>query len=209
MEPSPTVEFRRMIKTYLRLIFMVILLLAQPAVGIPYQERLILSMNAGECSLRVEADDQDHILRLRVRPGDPGCHATKDAMQTILKAVFSKTGPPKLEGTYTTLFLGRLIDYPWLCEYLAVSAYNDPRWDRKKGKPVSADTYKYVSAVLSSKEVTTQFEEAFGDSGYRIKAVSIEKVLVGHFRDIPLYKGEMLPGKVPFDAQVWLRLEKK
>ena len=46
-------------------------------------------------------------------------------------------------------------------------------------------------------------------SGYRIKAVILEKVLIGGFRDVPLYKGKMLPGKIPFDAQVWLRLEKR
>jgi hypothetical protein len=34
-------------------------------------------------------------------------------------------------------------------------------------------------------------------------------VLVGRFRDVPLYQGRMSPGKVPFDAMVWLRLEKK
>jgi hypothetical protein len=71
------------------------------------------------------------------------------------------------------------------------------------------DTNKYVSAALSSKEVTTQFEDAFGDKGYRIKAVSVEKVLVGGFRDVPLYQGKMVPGKVPFDAVIWFRLEKE
>ncbi len=60
-----------------------------------------------------------------------------------------------------------------------------------------------------AREVTTQFEEAFGDGGYRIRMVTIEKILVGGFRDVPLYQGKIFPGKVPFDAVVWLRLEKK
>ena len=138
-----------MIRNHLYCIFTLVLLLALPTVGISYQERLILSMEEGKCSLRVEADDEARILRLRVHPSYPECYATKDSMQKVLKAVFSKTDPPRLEGVYTSLFLGRLIDYPWLCEYLAVSAYKDPRWDRKKGKPVSMDLYKYVSAILS------------------------------------------------------------
>ena len=199
----------RTIKNHLPCIFALVALFVLPAIGTAYQERLILSMEEGKCSLRVEADDEDRILRLRVYPGHPECYATKDSMQKVLKAVFSKTDPPKLEGVYHSLFLGRLIDYPWLCEYLAVSAYKDPRWDKNKGKPVSVDLYKYVSAILSRREIISQFEDAFGDSGYTIVAVTLEKVLVGRFSHIPLYEGKMFPGKVPFDAVVWLRLEKK
>jgi hypothetical protein len=199
----------RMIWNHPPCIFALAAVLALPATGISYQERLILSVEEGRCSLRVEADDEARILRLRVHPSYPKCYATKESMQKALKAVFSKTDPPKLEGIYTSLFLGRLIDYPWLCEYLVASAYKDPRWDKNKGKPVSMDINKYVSTILSSKEVTAQFEDAFGDKGYRIKAVSVEKVLVGGFRDVPLHQGEMAPGKVPFDAMIWFRLEKE
>jgi len=166
-------------------------------------------MEEGNCSLRMEADDEVRVLRLRVHPEYPKCYATKDSVQKILRAVFSTTDSPKLEGVYTSLFLGRLIDYPWLCEYLAVSAYNDPKWDRKKGKPVSMDLYKYVSAILSNRELISQFEDAFGDSGYCIRAVTLEKVLIGRLSDVPLYQGKVLPGKVPFDAMVWFRLEKR
>jgi len=183
------------------------LILVFPALCTAYQQRLILSMEEGTCSLRVEADDQARMLRLRVHPDTPACHATKESVQTILRAVFSD--PQKLQGVYTSLYLGRLVDYPWLCEYLAVTAYNDPRWDRKKGKPVSMNLYKYVPAILSNRDVTAPFEEAFGDSGYTIKAAIVEKVLVGRFRDVPLYRGKDLPGKVPFDAMVWFKLEKR
>jgi hypothetical protein len=200
---------RRMGKKSYCCVLVLVLSSVLPAAGFSYQERLLLSMGEGKCSLRVEADDEARILRLRVHPSCPECYATKDSMQEVLKAVFSKTESSKLEGVYTSLFLGRLVDYPWLCEYLAVSAYKDPRWDRKKGKPVSMDLYKYVSVILSRKEVLSQFENTFGDNGYTIRAVTLEKVLVGGFRDVPLYKGKMFPGKVPFDAVVWLRLEKK
>jgi hypothetical protein len=36
----------------------------------------------------------------------------------------------------------------------------------------------------------------------------VEKVLVGGLREVPLYQGAMKPGLVPYDAIVWLRLEK-
>jgi hypothetical protein len=43
---------------------------------------------------------------------------------------------------------------------------------------------------------------------YKIVGVTVEKVLVGSFRESPLYRGVAFPGKVPYDAQVWLRLER-
>jgi hypothetical protein len=177
-------------KSFLCCAFTMFFLLVVSSICTAYQERLILSMEKGKCSLRVEADDEARVLRLRVHPEPPECYA-------------------KLEDVYKSMFLGRLIDYPWLSEYLAVYAYKDPRWDRKKGKPVSIDLYTYVSAILSRREVLSQFEDAFGDSGYKIIAVTLEKVCVGRFSDVPLYQGKMLPGKVPVDAMVWFRLEKR
>ena len=184
------------------------LLLALPTVCTAYQPRMVLSVEEGDCSLRVEADDQSRMLRIRIHPEYPRCHATKESVQRLLKAVFSSTASP-LQGVYTSLYLGRLIDYPWLCEHLALTAYNDPRWDKKKGKPVSMDLHRYVSSVLSTREVLSQFEEAFGDSGYTLRAASVEKVLVGRLGDVPLYRGDVKPGKVPYDAMVWFRLEKR
>jgi|WetSurMetagenome_2_1015567.scaffolds.fasta_scaffold244772_2 hypothetical protein len=202
-------EERRMIKNSLCGLFLLIQFLVLPGTLLAYQERLILSLEAGKCVLRVEADDESRVLRLRVHPEDSDCGITKILMQTILRAAFSKTDPPKLEGTYSSLYLGRLIDYPWLSEYLALTASQDPRWDKKRGQPVSIDINKYVSIILSRKEAAGQIEEAFGDTGYRVSSVSVEKVLVGGFRNVPHYRGEMATGQVPFDAQVWFKLEKK
>ena len=186
-----------------------VLLLVVPAIAVGYQERLILAIQKGNCTLRVEADEQSQTLRLRVLPEGPVCHITKSAMQTILKAAFSKTDPPKLEGAYTSLFMGRLMEYPWLSEYLALSAYRDPHWDKKNGKPVSMDLHKYVQGILSRSELIAQFNETFGNSGYRVVAVTVEKVGVGSLQDVPLYGGKKLPGKIPCDALVWLILAKR
>jgi hypothetical protein len=187
----------------------VVLVLALSAGSDAYQERLILSVPVGQCTLRVEADDEARTLRLRVHPEPPDCRGTREAMRSTLAAAFAKSDPPKLEGTYSSLYIGRLIDFPWLSKYLAQTAYGDKGWNRKRGKPVSMDINRYVAAVLARREVTGQIEETFGDSGYRIIGVSVEKVLVGGFRDVPSYEGEMLPGKVPYDALVWFRLERK
>jgi len=173
------------------------------------QDLVIVSSKAGECDLTVESNEKWHTLRLRAHhPKYKGCHIDKNSMLLVLNAAFLKTDSPKLDGQYSSLFIGRLIDYPWLSQYLATTAYRDHGWDSKKGKPVAIDINKYVSQVLFRKELIAQIEPAFAKGGYRVVGVTVEKVLVGGFSEVPLYQGKMFSGKVPYDAQVWFRLEK-
>jgi len=173
------------------------------------EDLVIVSSRAGECSLTVESNEKWHTLRLRAHhPKYTGCHIDQDSMLSVLSLAFSKTEPPKLEGSYLSLSIGRLIDYPWLCQYLATTAHRDRGWDSKKGKPVAMDINKYASQLLLRKELMTPIETVLGKSGYRVVGVTVEKVLVGGFREVPFYPGEMHPGRVPYDAQVWFRLEK-
>jgi hypothetical protein len=186
---------------------LVFVLVLYPAMAAS-EVQVIFSAEAGKCSLSVEANDQWHTLRLRVHPEYKDCHVGKDSMLSALAAAFSKTESPRLEGPYSSLFIGRLIDYPWLSQYLAKAAERDARWDKKKGKPVAMDINKYVSSLLSTREIRAEIEETFGESGYRVVSVTVEKVLVGGFRDVPLYEGKIMAGRVPYDAMVWFRLAK-
>jgi hypothetical protein len=70
------------------------------------------------------------------------------------------------------------------------------------------DINKYVSQLLFRKELMAQIETVFEKGGYRVVGVTVEKVLVGGFREVPFYQGEMHPGRVPYDGQVWFRLER-
>ncbi len=173
------------------------------------QEVVIVSSKAGECDLTVESNEKWHTLRLRAHhPKYKGCHIDKDAMVSVLSAAFSKNDSLKREGSYSSLSIGRMIDYPWLSQYLATTAYRDRGWDSKKGKPAVMDINKYVSRVLFRKELMVQIETVFEKGGYRVVGVTVEKVLVGGFREVPFYQEKMHPGRVPYDAQVWFRLER-
>ncbi len=173
------------------------------------QENVIISLNVRECSLAVESNDKGHTLRLRAHhPEYKGCQIDRDAMLSALRAAFLKTELPKLEGNYSSLSIGRLIDYPWLSQYLAITAYRDRGWDSKKGKPAAVDINQYASQLLFRNELTVQLETVLKKSGYRVTGVTVEKVLVGGFREVPFYQGEMYPGRVPYDAQVWFRLQR-
>ena len=141
-------------------------------------------------------------------PKYKGCQIDKEAVLSTLNAAFLKTEWSKLEGSYSSLSIGRLIDYPWLSQYLATTAYRDRGWDSKKGKPAAVDINQYASQLLFKNELTVQLDTVLKKSGYRVTGVTVEKVLVGGFREIPFYQGEMYPGRVPYDAQVWFRLQR-
>jgi len=191
---------------YILCVFLIIPL--SGAIGSP-QEIMIVSLKAGECELTVESNEKWQTLRLRAHhPKYKGCHITSDQMLLALEDAFSKTDSPKIEGNYSSLFIGRLIDYPWLSQYLATTAYHDRGWDSKKGKPAAMDINKYVSQVLFRRDLIAQIEPPFSKGGYRVTGVTVEKVLVGGFREVPLYQGKIFSGKVPYDAQVWFRLKK-
>jgi len=194
------------ISPYILCLFLIIFLSGTVASS---QELAIVSSKVGDCLLTVELNEKWNTLRLRAHhPKYSGCQIDKNSMISVLSAAFLKTELPRLEGSYSSLSLGRLIDYPWLSQYLATTAYRDHGWDSKKGKPGAMDINKYTAQLLSKKELITQIERPFTLGGYRIAGVSVEKVLVGGFREVPFYEGEMHPGRVPYDAQVWFRLHK-
>jgi hypothetical protein len=199
-------EMTGMLASMLLGVLIAILAIVTPAA--PHQERLIVCEEAGMCSLTVEADDEARTVRLRVSPNGQGCHIDKVLMLETLQNAFSKNNAPKLEGVYFSLCIGRLVDYPWLSQYLAGSAWKDQAWDREKGKPVNLDLYRYVKNLLARKEVAGEIDKALAAAGYRVASLTVEKILVGGLRDVPFYQGKMAPGKVPFDGIVWFILKK-
>jgi len=199
---------RRIISNHFICFLSLMLVLAICPAMVFSEVQVISTLQEGNCSLTVEANDEWHTLRLRVQPEGRGCPIRKESIQSVLQAAFAVTGTPKLAGDYTSLSIGRLVDYPWLSQYLAATAYADAGWDRRKGKPVAMDINKYVSRLLSAKEIREQIDAALAGSGYRVVSTTVEKVLVGGFREVPRYEGKMAPGKVPYDAQVWFRLER-
>jgi len=170
---------------------------------------VIAATKVGECQLRVEANDQWHTFQSRAHhPMYKSCDVEKESMLLALEAAFSSPGSPVMSGNFSSLFMGRLIDYSWLSRHLADTARGDSRRDSKKGKPVATDINKYVSRLLSAKDLIDPIEAVLVKGNYKIVGVTVEKVLVGSFREIPLYQGVAFPGEVPYDAQVWLRLER-
>jgi hypothetical protein len=167
------------------------------------------SVAAGECRLSLEASANWPTLRLRAgHPRHRPCRIEKTDMIGVLEQAFAEPRPALAETTFTSLAIGRLIDYPWLVQFLAFRAACDPGWDAVSGKPIAANINRYAADLLFSPEVIRALEEPLRGQGYRITGVAVEKVLVGGFENVPQLEGPRRNGKIPFDAQVWFQLKR-
>ena len=172
-------------------------------------DRIISSTAAGECTLQVEAAGNWPALRLRaVHPQCRACAAEPSAVLRVLELAFADLPTAEPGRVFTSLALGRLVDYPWMARFLAESATNDSRWDAAAGKPKGVHENRYVADILSRPEIVGPIEAVTRPHGYRVVGVSVEKVLIGGFENVPGWEGHRRRGKVPFDAQTWFRLER-
>ncbi len=173
------------------------------------QDQVIFSAPAGDCALTAEWNAEWRTLRLRpLHPSARNCFIEKDIMASALSAALSRLALSEAGRRIDSLYIGRLIDYPWLSQALAIAACHDRRWNPRRGRPRRLDINAYVAKTLSGKDMTAPFDQALAKTGYTVKSASVEKVLVGRSRDVPLYRDRAFPGLVPYDAQVWFRLER-
>jgi hypothetical protein len=172
-------------------------------------DRVIAAAAAGECTLRVEAAGNWPSLRLRVwHPQHTPCGVDSSAVLRVLEQAFADLPSAAPGRVFTSLAIGRLIDYPWMARFLAESAAKDNRWDADAGKPKGVHENRYVADILTRPEIVGPIEAVTRPHGYRVVGVSVEKVLIGGFDSVPGWEGPRRRGKVPFDAQTWFRLEK-
>jgi len=158
------------------------------------------------CKPVVSADRDWHVII--VRPHEDAflsCTLTQAQLRDLVTA-FLKT-PENRQEEFTSLFLGRLVDHPWLSRYLATHALTDARWDKVKGRPGSGYNNGLVRDILSAPEVLNQIQESFAGSGYTVVGASVEKVLVTRANEISWLRIDE-PVLVPYDALTHFILKK-
>jgi hypothetical protein len=109
---------------------------------------------------------------------------------------------------YQSLFLGRLVEYPWLSRYLAGHALEDNSWDGVHGLPGAGGINEFVRRILSTPDALALLQPAFDGTGYTVTGVSVEKVLVVPANSISWLE---IPGTVlvPYDALTHVQLKKE
>jgi hypothetical protein len=169
------------------------------------------------CHLKIEYEAKEQMLHLRPTvPTDGSCDITPLMVQTALyQALDRQRGNPDLK----LIFLGRLVDYPWLSNALRNYAMDNSGrlgfWNADTGRSVDGDDNAFVGYAIAWKFRGSMppFGDVLAEHGYRVVGTSAEKVLVKPMTisawpsfDSPPQQD--LTGRFPFDALVHLRIAK-
>lgn len=109
-------------------------------------------------------------------------------------------GPP-----LSSLSLGRAVAFPWLSRALADAALRSPGWAARVERARAGERDRLAAPLLSDPALLARLAVPFEGTPYAVQRVSFEKVLYGR---ADRYSSDRQAGaiKVPFDAQLWLRL---
>jgi hypothetical protein len=195
---------------FISLVLIPVIVLGLAAASACLADEIVVAIPVEDCTLSVEANTTWRTLRLRAHhPQGRYCRIDKATFLKILSKGFATSHRAWDGAPYTSLFIGRLIDYPWLSQFLAESAAADRAgWDLARGKPTGRAINAYVAKQLDRPEILQEIKDIFAHASYQVAGVSVEKVLVGSFAEVPGSNPTQRKGKVPFDAMAWFRLVK-
>jgi hypothetical protein len=164
-------------------------------------ERLLATHEyaASECTVALESYEGVTGAHLRLRPAcELSLDSTRRALADLLpRALTSTARPPVL-----SLFLGRIVEYPWLSERLVDAALQSGQWSAKRGQLRSGATPNINAFVADLLKQDAELRAML--PGWELTSVTAEKVLIGPAKK---YLATASPhDKAPFDAMLWLRL---
>ena len=175
------------------------------------QNEIILSqMKVGECSMALQANLKWKTITLQARQPDlKNCKMNRANLISLIKEAVAKNKLLFRSHEFTSIFIGRAVEFPWLSSFLSEQAFKDSLWNRIKGHPKKQNVNRYVETILYRHPVISQLDSVMQKVGYRISGVSVEKVLVGRYQNLIDFNGPKFKGGLPFDAQVYLILKKE
>lgn len=173
----------------------------------PGPERFAASAEVRGCALDLaHPTPAADALRLRV-----GCPLTLAELLQGVDRLLAAAGPDL--PVPASLAMGRIVEYPWLAERLARAALADPGWDAARGRPREGGENRYVADRLQQGRLLSELGDRFAAEGLALRVAGVEKVLVGDVASFPELRGLAADGvdpaaRLPFDAQLWLRIER-
>ena len=183
-------------------------LLLTPDRGSAGAPERIATWQAAHCTVGLEVDRDDRVLRLR-----PRCPlSSQDAEGALLAALAKLRDLGDSPRRYRSLFLGRLVDYPWISEGLALWAARSPAWNAETGRPRNeADPNAFVSRAMHEAGTLEPLARPLAREGIQLQGVSAEKVLIATVAELAFadrLESEGVPGaaRIPYDAMVHLSL---
>jgi len=162
---------------------------------------------AGDTSCPPVVEEEPGRQSVRLRPGRvalTACPISEAAYRSAVRDWLAAHPPQApLPASFA---LGRAVDYPWLSRLIAEQALALPDWRQRVARSRRGQLHELAAPVLQGEALRARLALPFADSRLRVSGVSYEKVLYG-----PADEHAPAPGRgklmVPFDAQLWLRLE--
>jgi len=183
------------------------LILLLSAVNTPCEE--IYRDTIDSCFVILESDKKWETLSVRIYHTELGeCAVQESDVYDFLNRAFTKLSEKKPDVIYKSMYMGRIIEYPWISKFLADSAKACPCWSVVKGKAIKGNNHTLVSDILNCERIVNPFNEKLKLIGYRVAGVSVEKILISTGKPIKLPQWIDFKIKVPFDAMLWFKLEK-
>lgn len=170
----------------------------------------IASQEPSGCEPKHEVEEGGAELRLRA----DGCALSLPETAAAIEALLGEAwGGKRMQTDRASLGLGRVVDYPWLSKALAEAAMKSPVWDPKNGRGRRGSDNAAVASMVDARRLLAPLAPVFARYGAKARAGSVEKVLVAKVGDgdeLAAVAGQKLAEgkKLPFDAILWLRLEK-
>ena len=134
------------------------------------------------------------------------CPIAGMALGAVLDALLSKGAAVPGGPEQRSLSLGRVVELPGLSRALAEAARASPGWDQGSGRPRRGDVNAFVAGLLLESAALREFFPA-----HTVESVSVEKVLVptpGEVRKRTATDG-IPDGRLPYDAQLWVRVKRR
>ena len=177
----------------------------------------IYRITNGECSLSWvlrDAESDQGVALYRPNCSLPFRDQTL-LMSELLKSVLQSGTLPRAEWT---LYWGRLTPKEGLCfelsQRLMLATHQSKDWDVKRGQPKQGHENSFVRQVMEQAGIYQELKEIFQAQGLVLLVSNVEKVLILKAKDSPCYANLKSRGvgpeeKLPFDCQLWFRVQAK
>ncbi|TRX02953.1 hypothetical protein [Candidatus Methylobacter oryzae] len=162
-----------------------------------------------ECSARIER----RAVEAEVALVRSDCPLSLRSLTQLLETGFHNLFPGN-SLPVSSVYLGRLMNYPQWSQDLAESAMQSQGWNAKRGRPKKTGETEnhHVRMLLNGPAYPQALKRAFAQYGLSACIANVEKVLVFEAKDIFSDLAKMpdrIPSnaRLPADAQVWLHLQ--
>ena len=159
---------------------------------------------AAACTPYIEEQPVSNSASFRPHPtAFEHCEVSEATYQEVV-ADWLRTRPADA-APISSLSLGRAVDFPWISRHVADAALQSPGWAARISRARVGEREQLARPALLDPVLLKRLARPFEGTPYKLERLAYEKVLFGSAGEHSSNKAAGAV-KVPFDAQLWLRL---